>query len=231
MIKLSDYLNYLNDEVIQARKQADVLAIKTAKEYAKHDYLRYFTVPRFTMPKVNMEIPIKISELDAETKYNFKMDTDSYIAEVNTKIKIVNAEKGFALKPISKSSLKSKEFTSIVKKLENTDYRFVKNKEETINKVDFNKPLKSFVRSNLFSTSNTTNEKDAMAAILKESIASRYTPVATKLNNIFIDPDTSKESDKNKLFLKLNVEMVEEGIRINSIQDAEGNNVEEIVFE
>ncbi|MDQ0591720.1 hypothetical protein QFZ37_000089 [Chryseobacterium ginsenosidimutans] len=42
MIKLSDYLNYLNNEIIQARKKADENAIEIAKEYAQHEYLRFF---------------------------------------------------------------------------------------------------------------------------------------------------------------------------------------------
>ena len=60
MIKLSDYMDYLNEEIVLARKKADQQAILVAKEYAKDPYLKYFRVPRFTMPSVKMSIPIKI---------------------------------------------------------------------------------------------------------------------------------------------------------------------------
>jgi len=218
MIKLSDYLNYLNSEVIQARKQADELAVKTAQEYAKHQYLKYFRVPRFTMPVVKMEIPIKIDQLDSETKFNFKMNEETYIAEVNEKIKLVNEKKGLNLQPISKKTLATKEFASLIQKLEVSDQRFVKDKQDSINKVDFNTPIDLFVRNEQVFSLNESSEKTELAAILKQSIANRYDIVSTKLNEIFIDPDTSKENDKDKVFVKLNVEMVEEGIRINSVK-------------
>ena len=97
MIKLSDYLNYLNNEVIQARKKADEQSIALAKEYAKHEYLKYFRVPRFSMPSVKLDIPIKIDELDSSASYNFKMDYDAFVSEVNENILKVNAEKNLQI--------------------------------------------------------------------------------------------------------------------------------------
>ena len=67
MIKLSDYLDYLNNEIIQARKKADENAVMIAKEYAKHEYLKFFKVPRYSLPSVKMDIPIKITDIDADS--------------------------------------------------------------------------------------------------------------------------------------------------------------------
>ena len=72
MVKLSDYLDYLNTEIIQARKAADEYAVKIAKEYADHEYLKYFKVPRYTMQTIKMDIPLKITDIDADSKFNFK---------------------------------------------------------------------------------------------------------------------------------------------------------------
>ncbi len=55
--------------------------------------------------------------------------------------------------------------------------------------------------------------------------------MATKLNDIFIDPDTTKESDKDKILLNLHVVMEDEGIRIVKMRDKDGNELEEIIFE
>ncbi|AOW19181.1 hypothetical protein [Urechidicola croceus] len=231
MVRLSDYLNYLNDEIIQARKLADEHAVEIAKEYAKHEHLRYFRVPRFSTPSIKMEIPIKISELDTKTKYNFKMNEESFIEDVNTKIKEVNLEKNLKLTPITKKTLSTNNFKTIIKTLEDKDYRFVRKIEDSLNQIDFKKPLRSLLNSTDFSTLATVNEKEEMATILRESMKNRYTPVSAKLNNIFIDPDTTKETDKDKILLKLNVEMVEEGIRILRVKDEKGNEIEEIIFE
>src|SRR5690606_17563539 len=43
--------------------------------------------------------------------------------------------------------------------------------------------------------------------------------------------DLTKESDKEKLFINLQVELVEEGLRIVNLKDENGKEFEEIVFE
>ncbi len=132
MVKLSDYLNYLNNEVIQARKKADEQAIEIAKEYAKHEYLKYFKVPRFSMPVIKMNIPIKINQLDTETKYDFDRDYDLFIAEANEKITKVNQEKQLNIKPLVKEELlENKELISVFDKLELEDRKPVKNISES----------------------------------------------------------------------------------------------------
>ncbi|MEF9479639.1 hypothetical protein OWR28_19600 [Chryseobacterium sp. 1B4] len=93
MIKLSDYLDYLNNEIIQARKKADENAVLIAKEYARHEYLKYFKVPRYALPSVKMDIPIKITDIDSDSKYNFKLNQDQFVTEINERIRLVNKEK------------------------------------------------------------------------------------------------------------------------------------------
>ncbi len=93
MIKLSDYLDYLNNEIIQARKKADENAVLIAKEYARHEYLKYFKVPRYALPCVKMDIPIKITDIDSDPKYNFKLNQDQFVTEMNERIRLANKEK------------------------------------------------------------------------------------------------------------------------------------------
>lgn len=236
MIKLSDYLNYLNNEVIQARKKADEEAIKIAKQYAEHEYLKYFRVPRFSMPSVKMNIPIKINELSSKTKFNFDRDYDSFVAEVNNKIAEVNEKKKMNIVQLDKvEMLKNKNIISVFDKLERQDYRPVKNLEDSISKIDFKNVANTFTDNIDFSTASeatqTNAEKLEYTKILTNSFRNRFTPIASQLNDIFIDPDTSKESDKGKVLLNLEVEMVEESIRIRNVKDKDGNDLEEIIFE
>ncbi|WKN44619.1 hypothetical protein [Tunicatimonas pelagia] len=227
MIKLSDYLNYLHSEIIQARKLADEQSVEVAKAYAEHEYLRYFRVPRFTMPSVKLEIPVKISELDAETKFNFKMDEDSFVDELNTKITEINKAKKLNISPIAKAQLKDHKFTGIVKDLEKRDYRFIRKPTELMTRVDFG----SFVKeTDSLASNNNEEEKQELASLLKTTMQNRYQVVSAKLNNIYIDPDTN-EADENKILVKLNVEMVEEGLRIVKGRNADGREFEEIIFE
>lgn len=227
-------MDYLNEEIVLTRKKADEQAVRIAKEYASHPYLKYFRVPRYTMPSVKLEIPIKISELDAETKYNFKMDEGAFINEVNKKIAIVNKEKNLALKPIDREVLQKDTFKGVVKDLEKVDYKYVRNIDDNLSKINLKDHVKGFVNKEVFSVSagdSSKIENEEMEYILNDAFKNRYTPVSAKLNDIYFDPDTSNEKDEGKLLLKLNVELVEEGIRIHNAVDEKGNKIEEIIFE
>lgn len=231
MIKLSDYLNYLNSEVIQARKKADEEAIKMALEYSKHEYLKFFRVPRFSMPMVKMDIPIKISEINADTKYNFKMNEENFIVDVNKSIKQVNIDKKLNIKPVTIDTINKGEFLKVRKALEKKDHGFVKRIDDSVNKIDFSKVFPFKRTTNEFSTESIIEEREELIQIFKESIIKQHTPVSVKLNDVFIDPDTSKELDKGKILLNLHVVMEDEGIRIVKMKDKEGNEIEEIIFE
>jgi len=230
MIKLSNYLDYLYKEVIQARKTVDEQSVLLAKEYAKDEYLKFFRVPRFTMPSVKLEIPLKIDEIDAETKYKFKMEEATFIKEVNGQIKKVNKEKNLRIEPITKKKLEERNFYNILKEIERRDYKGRKNLDDSINKIDFKKKTRRMENEDN-SEFLTSNQEEELNTILRNAIKDQFKPVSARLNNIFIDPDTTKASDKEKLFVNLNVELVEEGLRIVTLKDENGNEFEEIVFE
>jgi len=232
MIKLSDYLNYLNNEVVQARQKADEAAIEIAKQYAQHEYLKYFSVPRFTMPTVKLNIPVKIAELSADAKYNFKMDKAAFLEEVNTEIKRVNTTQQLNLKAISFAFFEKKAVKEVVEKLEAGDQKYIKTLQSSIGKVDFTKPALVATKGlKISSTQNEESEKQIMTTILKTAFENQHKIVSANLKDIFIDPDTANERDKGKILLTLDVEMVEEGIRIHHAKDVDGNIVEEIIFE
>ena len=233
MIKLSDYLDYLNNEIIQARKRADENAVKIAKEYAQHEYLKYFRVPRFSMPTVKMDIPLKITDIDAETKYDFKLIPNLLVKELNEKIEMANKEKVLNIPQITREQIDSPEFKEIFKKVEGRDYKFIRDLNTEVVKADLRLPVFHFLSANVFSTQDTPTdaEKAEMEKIFTDVILSKHRPVATKLNELYIDPDTSKAADKDKLLVNLHVEMIEEGIRIVRMKDANGKEIEEITFE
>ncbi len=234
MIKLSDYLNYLNQEIIQARKKADEAAILVAKEYAKHEYLKYFKVPRYSMPNIKLDIPIKITDIDQEAKYNFKIDQSKFLIEVNEKINEVNTLKNMKIAPITSEQLKNENFQSIFKTLEKKDQKFGKEPLTELRKIDLTSKI-SNLNLNIFRPSDTATkeENDELKNIFSQSLLSNYRISGVKLNSIYIDPKTTtaEDKDKEKLFINLHVEMEEEGIRIIYLKDERGNDVEQIIFE
>lgn len=232
MIKLSDYLDYLNNEIIQARKRADENAIAIAKEYAKHEYLKYFTAPRYALPNVKMEIPLKITDIDADEKYNFKMNEDQLIGEVNERIRLVNREKRLNITEISKKQIQTEDFKSIFKKLESTDQKFGKLPTTEVVKLDLKSQIKT-LNTGIFrpQDGSSDTEVNELKEIFSSVLLNKYKLVNSKLNNIYIDPNTTSAEDKDKLFINLQVSMEAEGIRIVSYKDKDGKEVEQITFE
>jgi erythromycin esterase-like protein len=232
MIKLSDYLDYLYSEIIQARKKADEKSVQVAKEYANHEYLKFFKAPRFTFPSIKMDILLKVSNISAQSKYDFKLDNEKFLNELNERIVTVNREKQLNISPVTKEEIQSTEFTELFKTLEKKDQKLVKNINDEIKKIDIS-PQITLLNKRVFTPqdSKVEAERAEMKRILTETIANSYSLVSTKLNDIYIDPNTTGAEDKDKLFINLHIEMEEEGLRIKSITDKNGQPVEEIIFE
>ena len=232
MIKLSDYLDYLYNEIIQARKKADEKTVLVAKEYARHEYLKYFKAPRYAFPSVKMDIPLKITDISSLSKYNFDQNKDKFLKEVNEKIQSVNREKHLNIKSITNDELQNESFSQLFKTLESKDRKPVRNLEDEIIKIDVLPQIESLRSGTLKSKySHSETETIEMKRIFSEVISNSYSLVSTKLNDIFIDPNTSGAVDKDKLFINLHIEMEEEGIRLVTFTDKDGKTVEEIIFE
>ena len=232
MIKLSDYLDYLYNEIIQARKKADEKTVLVAKEYARHEYLKYFKAPRYAFPSVKMDIPLKITDISSLSKYNFDQNKDKFLKEVNEKIQSVNREKHLNIKSITNDELQNESFSQLFKTLESKDRKPVRNLEDEIIKIDVMPQIEALRSGTLKSKySRSETETIEMKRIFSEVISNSYSLVSTKLNDIFIDPNTSGAVDKDKLFINLHIEMEEEGIRLVTFTDKDGKTVEEIIFE
>lgn len=232
MIKLSDYLDYLNNEIIQARKKADENAVRVAKEYAQHEYLKYFKVPRFSMATVKMDIPLKITDIDSQTNYDFNLNRNQFVDEVNKKIEAVNKEKNLKIPLLKLSDIKETDFRNLFRRVETRDNRFTRDLKNGVLKSDISKTVNEYLHKK-FAHPRNLNEKiqAEVTGIMTDVLVSKHVPVSTKLNDLFIDPDTTKATDKDKILVNLHVEMVEEAIRIVRMTDGNGKEIEEITFE
>ena len=57
MPKLSEYLGGLVSEIASARQLADLQTVQIAKEYAKDDLLKHFSIPRMKIGTVDLTVP------------------------------------------------------------------------------------------------------------------------------------------------------------------------------
>jgi hypothetical protein len=240
MIKLSDYLDYLNNEIIQARKKADENAVMIAKEYAQHEYLKYFKVPRYSLPSVKMDIPIKITDIDADADRNFPLNELKLIQDVNERILVVNKERQLNIQPISTRSIQTEDFKTLLNSVRGgggLETSRLSKTETTTQTPDIKTPPTRAIAATPQKPiekpieGTSTEEESTVLRQIYTDVLNRYSLINSKLNNIYIDPNTNSAEDKDKLFINLHVEMEEEGIRIMSYTDKDGKEIEQIIFE
>jgi len=91
-ITLADYTGYIYLEIIKAREMADRYARQLAEVYAADPVLKFFSVPRFKVPKMSLTIPVLISGARFNQVISFKMAQDQFVAYAEGRLKeVVNA--------------------------------------------------------------------------------------------------------------------------------------------
>jgi hypothetical protein len=73
MPKLNEYLGSVISSLTNARVMADLQTVKVAEEYAKHDLLQHFSVPRMRVDDVELTIPIALES--TQQKLSTHIDT------------------------------------------------------------------------------------------------------------------------------------------------------------
>lgn len=63
MATLNEYLGGLFGSISEARVMADVQSAQVAEQYAKHDLLRHFSIPRLRIGDIELTIPVAIQGL------------------------------------------------------------------------------------------------------------------------------------------------------------------------
>lgn len=66
MPPLSEYLGHLLSEITRARVQADLESVRMAELYAEHPLLKHFSIPRFRMPTITVDVPVVIRGIEGE---------------------------------------------------------------------------------------------------------------------------------------------------------------------
>ena len=187
MIKLSDYLDYLYSEIIQARKKADEKSVLVAKEYANHEYLKFFKAPRFAFPAIKMDIPLKVNDISAQSKYDFKLDEAKFLSNLNERITAVNKEKQLNISLVTKEQIQNQEFKQLFSTLEKKDRKLVKNIDDEVKKIE-----RSYLRGKFYSLTSLSpfysiyGSNDGVQQLLLRGFAIP----ATKQNRSYKDFDS-----------------------------------------
>ncbi len=232
MIALSDYLDYLNAEVVTARRRADLLAIETARAYAEHEYLRYFRAPRFVMPSVRMEIPVRISEVDQETKYDFDFRPNTFLGDLNRELRSLALRRDFADAPaLSDKLLAPRAFQALVAKLSDDERGFVRDVDSVLNYDEVAKVYKVVFDEVILPTDSRYKALfRELHQVFYDALKRQFRPVRTNINSLLVTPEANSASDRSgELLVRLTVEMEASGVRIRKLEGPNGG--EEIIVD
>ncbi len=61
MVKLNEYLGSIASSIAEARLASDLKSLEVAEQFAKHDLLKHFSVPRFKTANIELTIPVAIA--------------------------------------------------------------------------------------------------------------------------------------------------------------------------
>lgn len=95
MAVLNDFLGAVVSSISNARVQADIQTLEIAREYAKNDLLRNFSIPRMRLKDIEIKVPVAMESLrqSEPARYGFS-DSKAFASTVYTSVlKIMEADK------------------------------------------------------------------------------------------------------------------------------------------
>jgi hypothetical protein len=82
MANLQDYLGTLVASVNQARVLADIESANIAEQYAQHNLLKHFSIPRMKMQNVEFTIPIAIENVETSEPKDYQpIDNKTFVSQ------------------------------------------------------------------------------------------------------------------------------------------------------
>lgn len=88
MITLSEYLGFIFIEITNARVMADQESARIAELYSKNPLLEKFSVPRFKIPEMELNVPVVISGAKYSSTMIFSEKKENFIAQIQNELAI-----------------------------------------------------------------------------------------------------------------------------------------------
>lgn len=234
MTKIREYLAYLIQEATQARIAADSYAVEVAKSYSKDKLLRHLSAPRFTLPEIELDIPVLIQE----SEHQFKFKLSSGVVPLSKKLQSVlqDSLKNSGIdRSISDGQIRQSEtFQAALKDLmENTSK--AKSINSLISSFKWNALVKGVIADtmgrpvmNKVKPEVVQSTSKAFAAILQRELALDQSKFLDAHASFRTD-DIKKVDDAAKIF-KIKLKLVEESINHVSVKNDDGGEDEILVL-
>ncbi len=220
-VTLSDYIAYVFHELSNARDMADRYSKEVALAYAKDDVLRHFSVPRFKIAKMDLNMPVLVSGVEIKSLMQFRMDRPDFKRLVL----------GLILEIVKNVPRPDKPFRT-----DGTDPMLDTLYDQLTASSDPGKPDEIVTRgfNEVFRFVLKQNEMQAevverlaaaiLARVLADLIAKVKTSTTTSrgtLERLFVNPETNvvKNGSSDASVFTIKAELMEEGLFIKSVRD------------
>jgi hypothetical protein len=78
-ITLGDYAGYIFLEMIKAREMSDAYSRMVAERYANDEVLKFFSVPRFKIPHMELTIPVLVAGARFTQVIRFRLELEEFM--------------------------------------------------------------------------------------------------------------------------------------------------------
>ncbi|MGS2718863.1 hypothetical protein ACVBE9_11860 [Eionea flava] len=224
MAKLNEYLGSVISSLTNARVMADLQTVKVAEEYAKHDLLQHFSVPRMRVDDVELTIPIALEA----TQQKLKSHVDTIDNTEFNKSLYKEVTRGLGVTSLPRAA--SSEIRSLL--AENTHAL-----EKRVNLEKTTQPVNAF-SDELTNKILSINEKHGIAdkelAIDKENFKRNISQLAEKqintnqpasvIENLEVIAEShllKEQNPANIIYIKMKVS--EDGMEWQKMDDENGN--------
>ncbi len=85
MATLNEYLGGIFSSITDARVMADVQTVQVAEQYAKHDLLKNFSVPRMRISDIELTIPVAIEGMNQRTELQLNPTGNADFKRINAR--------------------------------------------------------------------------------------------------------------------------------------------------
>jgi hypothetical protein len=257
-ITLSDYIGFIFSEIIKGRTMADEHSKQIAIAYEKDDIMKHFSVPRFKIPELDLTIPVLIAGARYSSTLKFIWDKDDFIKYIKAKaanieatiklknikdikdirdinllrnINVITPRKPKNLAPNDLDDLISRFYEALLKNNDPSNPDNIVNVMwgKIFDTILVEKKLEELYKKNYpnnelyFSTSKEILNEVHVQTIIDKS----------KIESLLVNPETQvvKTGSSDTSVFTVKAKIVEEGLFIRSIKDADGTEKKIAEFE
>ncbi len=254
MITVAQYLSFIFSEITRARVIADTESLRIAEEYSKSPLMKYFSVPRFKIPELELSVPMVIAGAQYNNIYFFTWEQSEfeklmagyvnrfgqqfvkpfpYEAREMEKVRalVLEAYKDFATMPNVqdlKQLLEEKKLDAIqyIDQLVKTLLAMYANQERV-------KPGTILPFSRIVRTQTQEELVSEWKRIITQQLLENIRLKESMLKALLISPETNivKTEGTDISILQIRAKITEEGIFVNSVQNENGEETKVVDFE